>query len=264
MNIKGDYKMSTKGAVAAVLGGLVFAGNLAATDVPATPQDLPKEKALSATNSLAGITTTQYIQLNLGKTAKASESPAVSSIPAGVSEVAWNNPDINTKEGFVITLSKLTKKPSSAYVRFAPDFEKLNENEVRMLRLAFFNSEKASCTSPERAGVIFYLAQALIQDRNAQVVVDEFNATGNLTEETFRHYMYDDAVVLTAVNLSIKIGEGAMQTSGLNQIISKERYELRIKQINDIYAVVDTKLEASIAQLRQINAALKTMNETTN
>ena len=252
--------MSTKEAVAVVLGGLVFAGNVVAIDVPTTPQDMPKEKTLSAINSIAGIATTQDIQLNFGKTAKAAEAPAVSSIPAGVSEVAWNNPDINTKEGLLITISKLTKKPTLAYEKIKVDFEKLNANEINMLKIAFLNSENATCSGPNRAGAIWRLAQALIQDRNAQVVVDEFNATKDLKIETIEQYKYDGGIVMTAVNMSTKIGEGAMRASGLDQIVSKEKCDARLQQLTEIYITVSAQNKQAIVELRQMGKALAMMS----
>ena len=260
-----NYGMSKKikRVVAAILGGLVFAGQVSAIDVFVMSQDMAKEQGSSATNTLTGSTMTQSIAFQLGKTVQAAETPETSAIPAEVAAETWNNPDINTKQGFTIVLSKLTKKPAFIYPKILRTIEELNENEVSMLRIAFLiSSENTKSSGPERVLAIWRYGQALLQDRNAQVVVDEYNATKDLRIETIEKYKYDNSVVMTAVNTSTKLGERALRVSGLKEIVSKESCEARLKQIKEIYEIVTKQNEESIIQLRKIGQMLDIMNGT--
>ena len=257
-----NYGMSkkTKRVVAAILGGLVFAGQVSAIDVSVMSQDRAKEQGSSTTNTLTGSIMTQSIPFQLGKTVQAAENPATSAIPAEVSAETWNNPDINTKQGFTIVLSKLTKKPAFIYPKVLRTIEELNENEVSMLRIAFLISEDSTCPKVERAGAIWKCGQALLEDRNAQVVVDEYNATKDLRIETIEKYKYDNSVVMTAVNTSTKLGERALRVSGLKEIVSKERCEARLQQITEIYMTVSKQNKEAIIELRKMGEALDRMN----
>ena len=253
--------MSTKGAVAAVLGGLVFAGNLAATDVPATPQDLPKEKALSATNSLAGITTTQYIQLNFGKTAKAAESPAVSSIPAGVSEAAWNNPDINTKEGLLIAVSKLSRVPEKTYVSLGEDFQQLNQKQISLLQKAYVISSQTPSEPGPRLTGFRSLIRMFVMDNHAQAVIDEFNRTGYVCKATRDKNDYIEETMEQFGNLAVeKLGSNVAQLPEVTSLRSKERILATGNQIRNIYDTLLKNLDEKERRLDQINKALETMN----
>ena len=68
---KSDIISKTKNLTAAIVGASALTLNVATADITPDHSNMPKEKALSSTDNMAGITTSRDIKVGFGKPAEA-------------------------------------------------------------------------------------------------------------------------------------------------------------------------------------------------
>ena len=190
---KSDIISKTKNLTAAIVGASALTLNVATADITPDHSNMPKEKALSSTDNIAGITTSRDIKVGFGKPAEAAPTAqtAPNAIPAGVSEAEWNNPDTSTANGLSIALAKMTKAPAVAYKRFAPYFEALKPQHLALMQEAYITVVQSNNNFITQSVALYHIAEAFGQYYNAMACIDEFNRKGYLTMETYRKYDFN-------------------------------------------------------------------------
>ena len=190
---KSDIISKTKNLTAAIVGASALTLNVATANITPDHSDMPKEKALSSTDNIAGITTSRDIKVGFGKPAEAAPTAqtAPNAIPAGVSEAEWNNPDTSTANGLSIALAKMTKAPAVAYEMFRPHFEVLKSEHLRLMQESYVAVVQSNNNLINQTIALYHIAEAFGQYYNAMVCIDEFNRTGYLTMETVEKYDFN-------------------------------------------------------------------------
>ena len=190
---KSDIISKTKNLTAAIVGASALTLNVATADITPDHSDMPKEKALSSTDNMAGITTSRDIKVGFGKPAEAAPATqtAPNTIPAGVSEAEWNNPDTSTANGLSIALAKMTKAPAVAYEMFNSSFASLKSEHLSLMQNAYITVIQSNVNLTKQAVALCYMAEAFEAYYNAMVCIDEFHNTGYLTIETLQKYDFN-------------------------------------------------------------------------
>ncbi len=256
---KSDIISKTKNLTAAIVGASALTLNVATADITPDHSNMPKEKALSSTDNMAGITTSRDIKVGFGKPAEAAPAAqtAPNTIPAGVSEAEWNNPDTSTANGLSIALAKMTKAPAVAYKRFAPYFEALKPQHLALMQEAYITVVQSNNNFITQSVALYHIAEAFGEYYKIKACIDEFNRTGYLSKE------FNDK---NDFNLEY-FGGGMVYSESLNPqakailapYMSEEAYHRIFREyMNALNASIEIDKEHNKA-LREMNAALRVM-----
>ena len=190
---KSDIISKTKNLTAAIVGASALTLNVATANITPDHSGMPKEKALSSTDNIAGITTSRDIKVGFGKPAEAAPATqtAPNTIPAGVSEAEWNNPDTSTANGLSIALAKMTKNPVLGYKLFPPVFANLKPEHLALMQEAYITIAQNNNNLADQSTAMYRIAIAFGQYYNAMACIDEFNRTGYLTMETVKKFDFN-------------------------------------------------------------------------
>ena len=172
---KSDIISKTKNLTAAIVGASALTLNVATANITPDHSDMPKEKALSSTDNIAGITTSRDIKVGFGKPAEAAPTTqtAPNTIPAGVSEAEWNNPDTSTANGLSIALAKMTKNPILGYKLFPPVFANLKPEHLALMQEAYITVVQSNNNFITQSVALYHIAEAFGEFKKK---VDEYYA----------------------------------------------------------------------------------------
>ena len=251
---KSDIISKTKNLTAAIVGASALTLNVATANITPDHSDIPKEKALSSTYNIAGITTSRDIKVGFGKPAEAAPTAqtAPNAIPAGVSEAEWNNPDTSTANGLSIALAKMTKNPTLGYKMFVPAFSGLKPEHFSLVQEAYATIIQSNDKLTRQSVALYHIARSFEAYYNAMACIDEFNEKGYLSMETCRKYDF---------NIE-QFGEGMVYSESLNPqaqtILAPYMSEDTYKKVTKEYL---RAMEESIKIDKEHNRALREVNK---
>ena len=254
---KSDIISKTKNLTAAIVGASALTLNVATADITPDHSDMPKEKALSSTDNMAGITTSRDIKVGFGKPAEAAPAAqaAPNAIPAGVSEAEWNNPDTSTANGLSIALAKMTKNPVLGYKLFPPVFANLKPEHLALMQEAYITIAQNNNNLADQSTAMYRIAIAFGQYYNAMTCINEFNNKGYLTQETYKKYSFNIEYFGRGMVYMEKLNSQA-QTM-LAPYMSEEAYRRVVDEYLDMMRKSNAADEEYNKQLKATNDALR-------